>query len=45
MPTTDLTPRELQVLQLLAHGRKLNEIAAELGIGCHGEGLHRASAR
>jgi DNA-binding NarL/FixJ family response regulator len=38
-----LTPRELEVLTLVAHGRTSNEIAAELRIGRRTVESHRAS--
>jgi DNA-binding NarL/FixJ family response regulator len=36
-----LTPRELEVLQLIAHGKSNKEIAAALGIRANTVGVHR----
>jgi len=40
---SDLTPRELEILKLLAQGRANKEVAADLGISAKTAGAHRAN--
>jgi DNA-binding CsgD family transcriptional regulator len=42
-PSSTLTDREREVLQLLAEGRTSKEVAAELGIGTKTADTHRAN--